>query len=192
MNADGLLCRLMPRALPTKWATVFTGLILAYLVGCLVHFLVVSYVFGSGLALWLCVILAFPLIVGVRLRLRWPAVRGRELVLAIFLAAFAILGVGYLVTEWHRTGLDRDHAQDVAYANLDRALQNDPAFRDVQIRFTRGKHIYWISGSVDSQEDFDRLKILVAEFGITNFGRYAERTIIVKGQKRNAAVGTRD
>lgn len=175
----------VPHISPAAGAAVFTLVIITYLVGCCVHFVVMSTVFGSSLAAWSWLVLSIPLVIGLRLRFRWPSVRQRELILAVFLAVFAILSVRFLVNGWYHSGMDRRHADDVAYARMGRTLQKDPAFQDVAVHFTRGKHIYWVSGAVDSHRELDRLKAIAAEAGVTGFDLYADRSIVVKGHDRN-------
>src|SRR5437867_2998970 len=91
-------------------------------------FAFVSWDFGFRGAAVLSLVLALPLVVAVRLRRRWPAVRGRELV---FLATLfcAVSGGGiFVVRAWYDDGLDRDHAEDVRWAEFERRLRRDAAF----------------------------------------------------------------
>jgi hypothetical protein len=54
----------------------------------------------------------------------------------------------------------------VRWAEFERRLRLDPAFRDVQVHKSERKNIHWASGTVDSETDLTRLRSLAAECGI--------------------------
>ena len=129
-------------------------------------FAFVSQNFGFRFAAFLSMILALPLLAAVRLRLRWPAVRSRELVFLAALLCVASGGGAYVVRAWYAHGLDRDHAEDMRWAEFERRFHQNPAFHDVQVHKSERKNIHWASGLVDSEADLTRLEALAAECGI--------------------------
>ena len=151
---------------PTKPAGPFTAALLAYLVACVGQMIFVSKLFGA-LAFWSSLILAFPLFIGARMHLRWASVRRRELLWLAVLSVFAVTGVVYLVQGWYRSGFDYHHAEDMKYSKLREAMKKDAAFRDLEVELMESKHFYWISGTVESEADLDRLNRLAEECGIT-------------------------
>ncbi|MGL5094010.1 MAG: hypothetical protein ACRDD1_00375, partial [Planctomycetia bacterium] len=97
-------------------------------------FAFVSRDFGHGIpVVVLSLVLALPLAFAVRLRLRWPAVRGREFVFFAVLFCVAAGTSWFAVQAWYTAGLDRYHAEDMKWAKFDRRLRRDPAFREVEI-----------------------------------------------------------
>ncbi len=139
-------------------------------------FVFVFRVFGLGSAMLLSLVLAFPLIVAVRMRRRWPAVRGAEFVLLSILSAVASGGGAFVVWDWFDKGMDQDHAAYLKYAKLGRRLSMDPAFRHVEAHLAGRRGIYWVSGEVASKADLDRLIALARQCGITGpiDGPYAQ------------------
>lgn len=129
-------------------------------------FVFIFHEFGLSAALTLSLILAPSLVVAVRLRRRWPAVRGRELAFFALSLAISCGGVAYVVRDWYEAGMDRYHAEDVRWAEFERRIGRDPAFRDVRINMTDRKNIYWASGTVASESELDRLKSLASRCGI--------------------------
>lgn len=129
-------------------------------------FAFVSQGFGFSSAATLSLLHALPLIVAVRLRRRWPGVRGRELAFLGVLFSVAAGGSAYVVRAWYADGLDRDHAEDVRWAEFERRFRRDPAFRDVQVHKSERKNVHWASGAVNSEADLARLQSLAAECGI--------------------------
>ena len=122
--------------------------------------------FGLRGAAVLSIFPALPLVVAVGLRRRWPAVRGREFAFLAILFCVASGGSIFVVRAWYADDLDRDHAEDVRWAEFERRLRRDPAFRDVQIHKSERKNVHWASGAVDSEADLARLQSLAAECGI--------------------------
>src|SRR4051794_14030794 len=97
---------------------------------CLAFFVVgvtvVSQVFGIRSAAVLSLLLAPALVVAVRLCRRWPAVHGRELVFLAVLFCVASGGIVFLVRGWYANGMDREHAEDVKWAEFEGLLRRDP------------------------------------------------------------------
>ena len=122
--------------------------------------------FGGAAVLVLTVLLALPLAVAVRLRWRWPAVRRRELVFLAVLLCAAAGGGSFVVRAWYADGLDRDHAEDMRWAEFERRFRRDPAFREVQVHKSERKNVHWASGTVETEADLARLHSLAAECGI--------------------------
>jgi hypothetical protein len=143
----------------------------------------ISNVFGLSGALALSLVLMPPLVVAVRLRRRWPGVRGRELAFLALLLAISCGGVAYVVRDWYETGMDRYHAEDERWAEFERLLRRDPALRDVRINLTDRYHIYWASGTVASEAELDRLKSLASRCGIDRRldGPYAHSVSLTVG-----------
>jgi hypothetical protein len=126
----------------------------------------VSRVFGLSNALAVSLLLIPPLVIAVRLRRRWPAVRGRELAFLAILLCVSSAGTVFVVWDWYATGMDRYHAEDVKWTEFEQLIRRDAALRDVRVNLTRRKHIYWASGTVASEADLDRLKSLASQCGI--------------------------
>ena len=133
---------------------------------CVAGFLAVSRPFGVGAALVVFLLLAPALFVAVRLRRRWPNVRPRELVYLAVLVCIGSGGIVFVVRDWYDKGLQHRHAEDLQWAEFERLLRRDPAFRNVKINLTDRKHIYWASGTIETEADLDRLRSLAAECGI--------------------------
>ncbi len=140
--------------------------ILACLALFVAGFVFVALVFGLPEALALSLLLTPPLVVAVRLRRRWPAVRGRELAFLAILLCVASGGVVFVVWDWYATGMARYHGEDVKWTEFERLIRRDAAFRDVRINLTDRKHIYWAGGTVPSEADLDRLMSLASKCGI--------------------------
>src|SRR4029077_12402566 len=87
---------------------------LALLVG---GFAFITQEFGPRSAAVLSLLLALPLVAAVRL-LRRPVVRGRELLYLAVLFGVAAGGGAFVVRAWYADGLDRDHAEDVRWAEF--------------------------------------------------------------------------
>jgi hypothetical protein len=129
-------------------------------------FVFVSFVFGLPGASALSLLLAPPLVIGLRLRRRRPAQSGRELMFLTILVCVALGGAVYVVWDWYATGMDRDHAEDVKWAEFERVIRRDSAFKDVRINLLDRKHIHWASGTVAAEADLDRLVSLALQCGI--------------------------
>lgn len=129
-------------------------------------FAFVSGEFGIPGATVLSLLLAWPLVVAIRLHRRWPAVHGRELVFLVILLCASAGGGFRVVRAWYASGRDRHHAADVRWGAFERRLRGQPAFRNVQVEKSKRKNIHWAGGVVDSEEDLTRLKQLAAEYGI--------------------------
>jgi hypothetical protein len=129
-------------------------------------FVLVSRTFGLSNALAVSLLLIPPLVIAVRLCLRWPDVRGRELAFLAILFSVASGGTLFVVWDSYATGMDRYHAEDVKWTEFERLIRRDPALRDVRVNMTGWKHVYWASGTVASEADLDRLKSLASRCGI--------------------------
>lgn len=130
-------------------------------------FVIVASDFGPRAASVLFFLFLLPsLVVAVRLHRRWPAVQGREVVYLAVLSCVALGAVVFVVRDWYDKGLQYYHAEDVRWSEFGRLMRRDPAFRNVQIRLTHRKHIYYVEGSVASQADLDRLQSLAIDCGI--------------------------
>lgn len=156
-----------PSTGPLAMRRLLTALILVYLIAWAAGFVLACRAFGLGGAMLLSMIPSLPLVVAARLRRRWPAVRGREFALLTVLLVVALGGVAGVVRSWYDAGTHRDHAEDVMYEEFGRRLRGDPAFRHVVIEFSPRKHIYWVSGTVATRADLDRLGALAVRCGIT-------------------------
>lgn len=140
--------------------------LIAYAILLVCGFIFLSRHFGYLSPIFALFILALPLAVAVRLCRRWPAIRLRELALlaCLFLAA-AGAGV-FMVQSWYAAGFDRDHAEDMRWAEFERRMRLDPAFRDVTVHESVRKNVHWVSGVLDSESDLARLKAMAIECGI--------------------------
>jgi hypothetical protein len=132
----------------------------------LAGFIFVASAFGPGSASILVLFLVPPLIVALRLRRRWLTVRGREIVYLVILCCTAVGAVIFVVRDWYDKGMDRSYAEDVQWTKFEHLLRRDQAFRNVTIKLTDRKHIYWVEGTVASEEDLDRLRSLACSCGI--------------------------
>jgi hypothetical protein len=155
----------MPRIRFTVRRMWIATAILACLALFVAGFVYVSFVFGLPSALILSLLLAPPLGIGIRFRRRWPAVSSRELTFLTIVLCVALGGVAFVTWDWYDTGMDRFHAEDVKWAEFERLIRQDSAFRDVSINVSR-KNTYWASGTVASKADLDRLASLASQCGI--------------------------
>lgn len=169
-------------------ASLFSIAILAYFLASAVGFLYVARVFGLGGAMLLSLIPALPLVVAVRLRRRRPAVRRTELILLLALSVVASGGGIFVVRDWFDKGLDSRRDEDLRWAEFGSALRRDPAFKNVDIKKSLRKDIYWVSGTVATEADLNRLQSLATRFGISRpslDGPYQSSvSLIVKGSNR--------
>jgi hypothetical protein len=171
---------------------VIAVLTLACLAPFAAGFVFVSRVFGLSNALGVSLLLVPPLVTAVRLCLRWPAVRGRELAFLAILLCVASGGTVLVVWDWYAGSMDRYHAEDVKWSEFERLIRRDPALRDVRVNLTGRKHIYGASGTVASEADLNGLKSLASRCGIGRQldGPFAhsvsltDRTPDGKGQER--------
>jgi hypothetical protein len=116
----------------------------------------------------LLLILAVPWIVALRMRRRWQATQGREFAFLAVLMLFVLGGSGYAVWYWFDNDFHRLYAEDVRFSKLTREVRADAAFRNVRLSATRFKvnvSLYSITGTVASQSDLDRLKLLAERYG---------------------------
>ena len=135
-------------------------------------FALVARDFGLGSAAILLLVLAWPLIVAVRLSRRWSAVRDKELAFLAILFCIAGGASTFLVGTWYDSGLHRRHAEDLSWAEFEVRLRDVPAFRDVRVHKSEGKHIHWVGGVLDSDADLEHLNVLASECGI--IGRHRD------------------
>lgn len=141
---------------------MLTLAIAVYLVAWGAGFVFVSREFGVVSAIKLSLIPVLPLVVALRMRGRWPTVRGREfafLLALVIIVSGAAVGV---VWNWYDTGMDRFHAEDLEYAEFVRVLRKDPAFHNVKASVSP-KHLFWLRGTVASDADLARLRSLAVQ-----------------------------
>ena len=81
------------------------------------------------------------------------------------LLTIALVAVGGIVWNWYDTGMDREHTEDVDYAEFGRLLHSDHAFQNIELLVSR-KHIFLMRGSVATNADRDRLRLLAAQYHI--------------------------
>jgi hypothetical protein len=62
--------------------------------------------------------------------------------------------------------LESRREEDAQWDEFKKLISRDPSFRDVKISLTDRKHIYWASGTVPSDDDLERLKLLAYQCGI--------------------------
>lgn len=119
---------------------------------------------GSALAL----IALAPLVVGVRLRYRWPLVRPRELVFLLVLVVVVSGSTPLVVSRCYDLCLDLQHAEAVKWAEFQNRVRQDPAFRDIVLYQPHPplKGGYWMDGTVASKADRDRLRALAIQCGV--------------------------
>jgi hypothetical protein len=164
----------MLTAKPTKRSRVknaFTLGIAAYAVAWLVVLAVAWRVFGSSSAVGLSLILLFPLVVAVRMRFRWSALKEREFAFFFVLLA-VVLGAGiFTVWRWCDAGVHTEHASDRRFEELTRIAQEDPAFRDIKFSITDYKGRYVITGVVASRADLDRFQELCDQYDFRSFAK---------------------
>jgi hypothetical protein len=154
----------MPRKTTRRWFVALSILVgfTLFVAG----FVFVSLVFGLSNALALSLLLLPPLVVTVRLCLRWTPVRGRELAFLAILLCGASGSIVFVAWDWYAAGMARYHDDDVKWTEFERLMRRDPAFRNLKINLTDRKHIYWASGTVSSETDLDRLRSLASRCGI--------------------------
>lgn len=137
--------------------------ILVALAVLVVGFAFVSQEFGYYGAAVYSLILVPPLVVAIRLYRKWPSASVRELVFLAVTFFFAIGGAAFILNAWYADGLDRDHAEDVKWDQFEKRVRKDPRFQNVQIHKSERKNVYWVTGTVESQADLERLRSLAAE-----------------------------
>jgi len=175
----------MTAAKPTKTPTAKKAFSLGtavYAVVWLCVFIFASQVFGMGPAAGLSLVLAFPLLVAVRMLLRWSAARGRDFALLLVLLAFVFGGGVYTVWYWYDVGMDSEHASDVRFAELTRIAHEDPAFQNVEFSIADYKGRYVITGRVASRADFERFQTLCDQY---EFQSFAKAVAVMNGNQRN-------
>ena len=152
--------------LPVK-PTLIALVILACSALLLLGFVLIASDFGlRAAAALLLLFLLPPLVVALRLRRRWPTVGKREVVYLAVLTCVAFGAIIFVVRDWYDKGIDHDHAVAVQWSRFERLIRRDPAFRDVQVKVTARKRIYYVEGTVASEADVDRLKSLALNCGI--------------------------
>ncbi len=166
---------------PQKGWRVLALLIGLYLAAWGSAFLFVSREFGVVAAIALSLMPVFPLAVAVRMCLRWPAVRQRELAFLLVLVMIAAGSVVGVVWDWYATGMNRYHAEDLEYAAFSRTVRKDPAFLNVEL-WVSPKHIFWMRGTLASDPDLARLRTLANQCRLIQWGEKLE----VTGPESNA------
>jgi hypothetical protein len=81
-----------------------------------------------------------------------------------------------VVQSWYAKGLHHHPGEwkftqppseeDKSWTELKQELKKDRSFRNLKVNLTTNKHIYWVSGDVASESDYDRLIVLSAKCGI--------------------------
>ena len=147
--------------------------IAAYAVAWIGALVFASRVFGMGGAIGLSLILVLPFIVAVRMRLRWPAVRGREFAFLLVLFVFVSGGSVFTVWDWYDVGMHHQHARDVKFDELAHEAHAVPSY----------KGRYMIRGTVASQADLERFLALCVQY---DFRFYAKDVVAVSGNQRKS------
>lgn len=129
-------------------------------------FAFVSHEFGTGSAAFLSLIIALPTVIAVRFCRRWFSVTKFDLVFLALLFCVATGSIIFVVRAWYDNGLHRAHAEDVKWNKFENQLRRDPAFRGITVHKTIRYDIHWASGSVNSEADLARVRMLAAECGI--------------------------
>ena len=169
MNATDKQNELHPPTLDYKAtvsARLFSLTIGIYFIGCVAGLMFVSGVFGAEDAFGLSMIAICPIIVAVRMRLRWHSAVNRDfmfLVLLLIVATGSSIG---LVRSWYHADNDLK-PEDKVFAEFRRALHNDSSFRNITVSPKKVKGTYDVTGSVASKSDLQRLDALANQFGIT-------------------------
>lgn len=146
-------------------ARLFSLAIMVYIVTWAVELIFIAKVFGVHRAMLLSLIPMIPLLAAVRMQLRWQRVNALDFVplgLVVFVACF---GVYAIVQSWYVAGyhqradgwaLNQPPSQeDFDWEEFVRAFAKDPSFRGLRIKHFRGT--YWLSGSLNTESDLERL-----------------------------------
>jgi len=145
-------------------------------------FVFVYRVFGIDLpAILLSLILAVPLVVAVRMRCRWPALRGREFVFLLLLVIFASGGGVFVIQHLYDTCRDLMRTEDRRFDEFTRIAHADPAFRDINFLTVSSKRFRQIQGTVATQADLDRFQTLFHEY---HFPFYLVEVSVRDGSKQ--------
>ena len=76
--------------------------------------------------------------------------------------------------------------EEICWNQFERAIHNDPAFRELTVNYFRGVH--WVKGSLNTEQDLDRLISLAEKCGIRDRpldGPYVHSiSITIPGTKR--------
>ena len=157
-------------------ARLFSLTIAVYLTACAAEFIFIARVFGANPAMAFSLLAAIPLVVGVRMRLRWNSVNALDFVPLVLVVTFATWGNIAVVQGWYAAGLhlnpgtwtlfESPSQEDLNWKEFGREFRKDPAFKDIKIELTERKHIYWASGTLTSENDLERLVPLANKCGI--------------------------
>jgi hypothetical protein len=137
---------------------IFSLAITLYLIVFGIIFVFVSQVFGSGAAIFLSLIPLFPLLIAIRMRIKWQTLKGRELVYLGVLLIITFCSVPGLIWYWYDLGMDHFYAEHIERLEFLRLLHNDPAFQSLKLVERKG---CWLEGTVPLESDLDRLKSFV-------------------------------
>jgi hypothetical protein len=148
------------------WQISIGVAILTCLAGIAAVFAFVSPDFGSTAAGVLSLLFAVPLVIAAKYLRRMPTARWRGFAFIVALLCVVSGGVVFVVRDWYAKGMDRLHAEDVKWANFERRMRDDPAFKKVKINVTNRKNVYWASGTLPTVADRVRLDQLAEECGI--------------------------
>jgi hypothetical protein len=153
-----------------------------YLAVSLLLFIHVSRVFGPLAAIELLLIPAFALVIAAPIGIRASYVRWSEVACFAVLMIVTAIAVTAILTSWYRTGMDRDYAEDLEDAQLNRLISRDPAFSAVEL-YVSPKHLFLMRGKVRSDADLRRLRTLASS---CHHIRWND-TVEISGTKSDAA-----
>jgi hypothetical protein len=148
---------------------VFSLAIAAYAATWAGAFVFAFRVFGMGAAMLLSWMLVLPFLIAVRMRRRWTAVRRREIVRLLVLLVL-VSGGGSAFVIWHcyDLGMHNTYRAEVKFGELVRIVGEDPAFRNIELKripFKSFHPISQIQGTVASQADLERIRLLCDQYG---------------------------
>jgi hypothetical protein len=158
-------------------ANLFSLVLGAYLVAWVGLLVFTMRTFGDAAISLLTLI---PLVVGARLRYRWPRVQGKELVFLLVVVMVASGGAALVLWHCYDQGLDVRYAIEVKWVNFENRVRHDPAFRGVVLHQPHPplKSWYGLSGTVASQADLDRLRALAVEYGVERPYETPDATVV--------------
>lgn len=130
-------------------------------------FFIISSAFGAQMAAVIFVLLPLPvLLVASRLFSRWPTVKLREIGYLFILSIITTGAAIFVVRDWYDKGLDYDHAEDKIWSKFGELVRRDSAFQNVTIKLANRKRVYYVEGTVNSNEDLQRLQLIAHSCGI--------------------------
>ena len=152
---------------------------IVYLIGCIAEFIFLTQQFGLKPAFVLSLISALPLAIAFYMWHRWNSIRKTSFDWLSLALVVTVAATAWTCTENIKRSYNHNvhhGAQwtffrprdpgEVSWEKFGQELRKDPAFQNVKVVLTERKHIHYVSGTLKSESDLDRLKALAQKCGI--------------------------